>query len=230
MESKLRQSEEKFRLALDAAGALVYEVTPGGDVVTHGLERVTGYRPDEVPLTLDWWYSLIHPDDLPAHRDRVAPRSGWTLRAIYRIRRKDGAWIWVEATAQTFKDPSGAVTKRVGALVDITERKEAMDALRESEQRLRMLHALSSRLLSARVMNDALEDLLDCAINSCGASFGNVQLFNSKMQALEIVAQRGFRQPFLDHFRAVRVDRRLCVRASPPQWQTDHDRGRATRP
>ena len=38
MGSKLRQSEEKFRLALDAAGALVYEVTADGDIVAHGLE------------------------------------------------------------------------------------------------------------------------------------------------------------------------------------------------
>ncbi len=124
----------------DAAGALVYEVTPGGDIVAHGLERVTGYRADEVALTLDWWYSLVHPDDLPAHRDRIA-RFGRRLapaNATYRIRRKDGAWIWVEGTAQTFKDPSGAVTKRVGAAYGHHRNaKEAMDALRESEQRLR---------------------------------------------------------------------------------------------
>jgi PAS domain S-box-containing protein len=208
MEAKLRESEERCRLALDAAAALVYEIAPDGRILAHGLERVTGYQPDDVELTTDWWISLIHPDDLAAHLEAIDQHraTGATYRAVYRIRRKDGAWIWVESTGQVFRDESGAMVKMVGALIDITERKQAVDALRESEQRFRTLHALSGRLLAARVLNDALEDLLDCAIVACGASFGNVQLFNPQLQALEIAVYRGFRQPFLDHFRAVRVD------------------------
>jgi PAS domain S-box-containing protein len=208
MEAKLRHSEERCRLALDAAAALVYEIAPDGRILAHGLERVTGYQPDDVELTTDWWLSLIHPDDLVAHLEAFAQHcaTGAPYRAVYRICRKDGAWIWIESTGQVFKDESGAMAKMVGALVDITERKQAVDALRESEQRFRTLHALSGRLLAARVLNDALEDLLDCAIAACGASFGNVQLFNSQLQALEIAVHRGFLQPFLDHFRAVRID------------------------
>ncbi|WP_061502533.1 sensor histidine kinase [Ramlibacter tataouinensis] len=207
MDSNLRRSEERCRLALDAARALVYELMPDGSIAAHGLERVTGYRPEDLELTLDWWYSLIHPSDLALHRQRIARvmEAGGSYSATYRIRRKDGEWIWVEATAEVFKDgPDGAV-RVVGALVDITERQRATEALRESEQRLRSLHALSGRLLAARLLDEALEDLLDCAIQICHASFGNVQLFNTKVEALEIVAQRGFRRPFLDHFRAVHV-------------------------
>ena len=44
-----------------------------------------------------------------------------------------------------------------------------------------------------------------CALPIC-ADFGNIQLYNPQAGALEIVAQRGFRQDFLDHFRQVRVD------------------------
>src|SRR5262249_821325 len=52
----------------------------------------------------------------------------------------------------------------------------------------------------------ALDDTLENAIVTVGSDFGNIQLCNSQIGALEIVAQRGFRQDFLDYFRTVRVD------------------------
>jgi signal transduction histidine kinase len=68
------------------------------------------------------------------------------------------------------------------------------------------LHALSSRLLASDNLTAALDDLLENAILTCGADFGNIQLYNLQSQALEIVAQRGFEADFLHHFRKVRVD------------------------
>jgi PAS domain S-box-containing protein len=107
MEAVVRRSERRFRLALDAAAALVYEVDVGGNfAVTYGLERLTGYRPEDVSLTLDWWYSLIHPDDLPAHRAGVARHllEGGSEARVFRIRHKDGRWIWVESIGQVLKE------------------------------------------------------------------------------------------------------------------------------
>jgi signal transduction histidine kinase/DNA-binding response OmpR family regulator len=102
---------------------------------------------------------------------------------------------------------------RVGAHLQMARfRKEANTSLRQSEERLASelaattrLHALSSRLLSATDLPTALDDVLGNAIATCGADFGNIQLFNRQAGALEIVAQKGFREEFLDHFRTVRV-------------------------
>src|SRR5262249_32525730 len=95
----------------------------------------------------------------------------------------------------------------------ITERRHAEEALRESEGRLAAdleamtrLYDLGTRLLACDNLNAALDDVLEGAILSSGADFGNVQLYNPASAALEIVAQRGFRQDFLDYFRTVRVD------------------------
>ncbi|GAB2586869.1 hypothetical protein GCM10027034_19000 [Ramlibacter solisilvae] len=208
MESVMRRSEQRFRMALDAANALVYEADTAGKVITYGLERVTGYRPEEVPLNLKWWYSLIHPDDLPRHQEKVERHlaTGGSHTRTYRIRRNDEAWIWVEATAQVLRDASGNPMKVIGALVDITERKLATDAIHQSKQRFRTLHGLSGRLLAAQELTPALEDLLDCAMASCGAVYGLVQQLNPGMKTLEIVAHRGVEQAFLDQFRHVRAD------------------------
>jgi signal transduction histidine kinase/ActR/RegA family two-component response regulator len=95
----------------------------------------------------------------------------------------------------------------------ITERRRAEEALRESEARsaadleaMTRLYDLGTRLLGCDNLQAALDDVLQGAILASQADFGNVQLYNPQIGALEIVAQRGFRQDFLDYFRTVRVD------------------------
>ena len=71
------------------------------------------------------------------------------------------------------------------------------------------LHELSTRLLASTELQPLLDEVLDATIALQNADFGNVQLYNPESQALEIVAQRGFQQDFLDHFAA-------CTRKAPP--------------
>jgi PAS domain S-box-containing protein len=126
---------------------------------------------------------------------------------------KDGTERPIDDSAAPIKDAQGRVVGVVLVFRDSAERRRAEEALRDSEQRLAAeleamtrLHALSTRLLSANDLNTALDDVLENAIVTSGADFGNIQLYNAQIGALEIVAQRGFQQDFLDHFRTVRVD------------------------
>jgi signal transduction histidine kinase len=119
--------------------------------------------------------------------------------------------------ARPLLDEHGQVRGSVGACLDITARKRAEQALRLSEQRLveeleamTQLHALNTRLMAAEDLPTALDDLLESAIVTTGADFGNVQLYDPQTEALEIVAHRGFRQDFLDYFRMVRIDEGSC--------------------
>jgi PAS domain S-box-containing protein len=104
---------------------------------------------------------------------------------------------------------------------DVTERLRAEAALRRSEEHLAAeleattrLHALSTRLLNAASLHEALDDVVQEAMLMCRAELGNVQLYNPKNHALEIIAQRGLRDEFLEHFRTVRVDEgSACARA-----------------
>lgn len=209
-EAELRESEARFRLACDASRAMVFhlDLVHGGRITAHGLERVTGYSPEDGELTLDRWLALIHPDDLPGHRQTLATHieTGGPYSAAYRLRHKDGRWVWLETRSQVIKNAAGVAIAAVGTLVDITAQKQASDALVQSEQRLRALHALGNRLASARDLAGALQDVLDGAIAACGHRLGNIQLYHPQRRVLEIVAQRGFLPPFLEHFREVRVE------------------------
>jgi PAS domain S-box-containing protein len=120
---------------------------------------------------------------------------------------------WVNVVYTPTQDASGTPDGWVAVVLDITERRRMEEALAEGERRLAAeleattrLHALSTRLLLADDLKTALDDVLENAILTSGADFGNIQLYNPQLKALEIVAQRGFRQDFLDYFRTVRVD------------------------
>ena len=93
------------------------------------------------------------------------------------------------------------------------ELRDQLKELQASEERLASelaatarLHALSSRLLAAEDLIAALDDVLENAIATCGADFGNIQLYKPQTKTLEIIVERGFRHDFLDHFRMVRAD------------------------
>jgi DNA-binding response OmpR family regulator len=105
------------------------------------------------------------------------------------------------------------------ALAELHARDEQ---LRENQRHLsaevdstRRLHELVSRLLECNDLQTSLEEVLDAAIALLDADMGNVQLFDPQTRRLQIVAQRGFREDFLEHFRGVGADpSAVCARAA----------------
>jgi signal transduction histidine kinase len=128
---------------------------------------------------------------------------------------------WISAVYSPTLGQDGVPDGWVAVVIDLTERKRIEETLRASEDRLTAeldaisrLHALSTRLLAANDVPTALDDLLENAILTSRADLGHVQLYNPETKALEIVAQRSFRQDFLDYFRTVRrEDDSACAHA-----------------
>jgi PAS domain S-box-containing protein len=75
------------------------------------------------------------------------------------------------------------------------------------------LHELSTRLLTSTELQPLLEEVLEATIELLNADFGSIQLLNQQSKALEIVAQRGFKQDFIDHFSNVNEESAACGRA-----------------
>jgi hypothetical protein len=71
---------------------------------------------------------------------------------------------------------------------------------------VRLLDSMVAQLNSVRDLRSAVEVVLESAIRMHGADFGNVQLYDERTKSLTIYAQRGFKQPFLDHFASVSAD------------------------
>ncbi len=142
-EEALRESEERFRFVAEAANVLVYEADykSGKFFLARGLEELLGYKPEEVPLTYDWWIEQSHPDDMPRVQAtfdatiKSKEAKGYVLE--YRLRHKNGSYIIVKDTAKILRHEK--YIHIIGGVRDITERKQLQQKLEEYAKQLEML-------------------------------------------------------------------------------------------
>ena len=102
------------------------------------VKAMLGYTDEEFPDVLESWTSRLHPEDadrvftaLTAHIERRDPYD-----EEYRLLTKTGEYGWFRACGQAIWDETGRMTRMAGSLRDVTDRKHAEDALRQSEQLL----------------------------------------------------------------------------------------------
>ena len=141
---QLLESEERFRLAMAATndGLWDWDLPTGRVNYSPGYARMLGYQPEELRPHFDTWLNLMHPEDRDATLARQQNRLNHPghFEMEFRLRAKDGHYIWILSRGKTVThDDSGNPVRIVGTHVDLTERKNAELALRESENRYRHL-------------------------------------------------------------------------------------------
>jgi PAS domain S-box-containing protein len=124
---------------LAAARAATWVWDPEADAVTasESLNDLYGLLPGESLQHSGQGFRLVHPEDLERHRAIVetAAREGGSWHSEFRITRpRDGKVIWLEERALATRDPATGKVAMTGLVWEITERKEAEEALRASEQ------------------------------------------------------------------------------------------------
>lgn len=141
-EVALRQSIERFELAAAAVNCVIYDWNIHEDAVerTQGLTQVCGYTLAESEPTSQWWQERVHPDDRQRVDDQfmASLAAGSRYSVEYRVRRKDGRYVWVEDRGFAVREEDGRIVRVVGTTNDISERKQAEADLRESEERIRL--------------------------------------------------------------------------------------------
>ncbi|HUL83879.1 MAG TPA: PAS domain S-box protein, partial [Gammaproteobacteria bacterium] len=139
-ENALRESEQKYRTIVDTAHEGIL-ASNADSIITYANRRAAemlGYTPEEMVgrSSLDFIAPARH-EESKQLRDQF--RSGERRRGDFCVRHKSGADVWVSAAVSPLLDPAGAVSGLIYMNVDITERKRAEQALRESESRVRAL-------------------------------------------------------------------------------------------
>ncbi|UZK67757.1 PAS domain-containing hybrid sensor histidine kinase/response regulator [Sphingomonas sp. M1-B02] len=158
-EAALRETEQRYRLAAKATNDAIWD----WDLATNRVEWneavqvLFGYINDQVEPTAAWWIENIHPED----RERVSVAihqvidgAGDHWAAEYRFRRGDGTYADVFDRGHVFRDEAGPATRMIGAMLDLTERKHAENALRDLNETLEM--RVSERTADLVAAQDAL--------------------------------------------------------------------------
>ncbi|SRR5579883_159535 len=141
-EAVLRESEERARVALEAGrmGTWRYDLNSGAQQWDARQYALFGLEPSVTP-DRDLFLSLVHPDDLElvAFDAASLPPEGSFLDSEFRIVRPDGEIRWITAHALARYDEDGKPFEIIGVNWDVTDGKRAVEALRESEERLQIL-------------------------------------------------------------------------------------------
>lgn len=144
-EDALRRSEETFRLAMEATNDALWD----WNLITNKVYRnprhaiMLGYEPGELSDTHEEWTNRIHPDDnarVIQIVKEVLNGNKNPFEMEHRLRKKSGEYIWVLCRGKTVEfNEKGKPLRIVGTDIDITERKNTEEALRESENKYKAL-------------------------------------------------------------------------------------------
>ena len=151
-EDALSESEERFRLIAENSTDLISRHTPEGVYLyaSPACRHMLGYEPEE--LVAHSAFEFIHPDDLPKieqSRQRVV-KTPVVSRVTYRIRRKQGDYLWLESTSHFIPGKRSGETAEIQvASRDITDRKQAEEKVAASQKLLQDLTDSSQSLVYA---------------------------------------------------------------------------------
>jgi PAS domain S-box-containing protein len=137
VEEALEQSEERYRLALQATQEIMYDWDVPNDVFfwNPNLTGVLGYAPREM-ATLEDVVLKVHPEEAARVRREVevAVAYGEVFSSEYRLRRKSGDFAVLLNRGLILRSPDGNAVRMVGAISDLTSSKQLQDQLRQAQK------------------------------------------------------------------------------------------------
>lgn len=179
-ELALKQANERFELAATAVNCLIYDWDLQHNIVdrSRGVTNLLGYASDEVDSSPQWWWQHIHPEDFAQFdiselQTYLAQTDRYCVE--YRVRHRDGHYIWVEDRGLIVKDSAGQAVRVVGSTNDIGERKQAEADLRESEARLKRLIDLNLLGVEFWDADGTILDANDAFLNMVGYTREDLQ-------------------------------------------------------
>jgi len=150
-EAALRQSEERWQLAVQGSQDAIWDWDLTTDTVFYSArwKAVRDFEEQELTDSVNEWSNRIHPEDrarvLQAVESYLAKRVP-EFREEYRVQRKDGSYRWVLARGSAIWNDQGVAIRMAGSESDITERKQAEQALLEANTAVELAMEGISRL------------------------------------------------------------------------------------
>jgi PAS domain S-box-containing protein len=146
---ELKKTRERLELAMDAGEHGFWDWNLDTDDIYFSPRYYTmlGYEPGELPMKLQTWVNLMHPDD----QKTIVPEVGNYVKNTqayeveFRLKTKDGDWKWISGRGKSYeKDVDGIPHRAVGVHVDLTSRKQAEQEQKKLEDQLRQAQKMEA--------------------------------------------------------------------------------------
>jgi PAS domain S-box-containing protein len=143
-EEELKKTRQRLQHVLTSSPAVIYACNPAGDCATTfistNVKTELGHDSEDFVNDPHFWIDHIHPDDIQYVKDefsKLVDRGSHVLE--YRFQHKDGSYRWMRDELRLLFGENGKTVEVVGSWTDISEMKQAEEALRKSEQQFRDL-------------------------------------------------------------------------------------------
>jgi len=151
-EEALSASEERFSIAVKGTSDGLwdwFDVTQDAEWWSPRFYELLGYKDGEIEGSLSQFKTMLHPDDLDRTFEAFSKHfeENKPFDIEYRLKTKAGPYRWFHARGKSVRDGSDKPLRMAGSISDITDRKKSQEALRESEQRFRLIADSSPTLI-----------------------------------------------------------------------------------
>jgi two-component system cell cycle sensor histidine kinase/response regulator CckA len=172
-EEELRQARHRLEFTLQSANVGLWDWNLKTNEVLFSKEWKSqlGYLEHEVGNQAIDWKHRVHPDDLAQAMSKIEDamtRRNPEYQSEFRMKHKDGSWRWILSRGAVINDAAGVPVRMLGIHIDITERKEAEEALQASEFRYR---SFVDHATDALFLQNSAGRILDVNQQAC-ASLG----------------------------------------------------------
>ncbi|MCT7961592.1 PAS domain S-box protein [Laspinema sp. D1] len=204
-ELELRESEEKFRQLAENIREVFFILTHSGEMIyiSPAYEEIWGRSCQSLYQNPHDWVESVHPEDREYIGKRLIRQisEGIDFDEIYRIVQPTGAIRWIRARSFPIQNPSGESYRFVGIAEDITDRKQAEEAVHESESTLRSFFNSASMLMG--IVELYPDDILHLTDNLATAQFFGTTIEAMKNRfATEMGITKASLEMWLSHYRA----------------------------
>jgi diguanylate cyclase (GGDEF)-like protein/PAS domain S-box-containing protein len=196
-EEALRESNERFDMAVRATNDVIWD----WDLVTdeiwwnENFTKVFGHPREAADSSVKSWYEGIHPDDqgrVIAGVHRVIGAGGENWSDEYRFRRHDGSFLHVLDRGQVIRDDAGRAVRMIGAMADISSRKQAEERIHNQALRQRLIAEFGQQAFASSDVEDVLSRAVELVTVALKADYCNVLELDESGKQLLIKAASGW--------------------------------------
>ncbi len=174
---RIKESEQRYHRAVDGTndGIWDWNIKTGDDYFSPRWAEILGYDFSDLKPVVATFTNIIHPDDrdLVWHHVNTHLEFKTPFDMEFRMRKKDGEYIWVQSRGRASRDEFGQPTYMAGSIIDITDRRLYEDNLRVAKKEANQASKAKSEFLAS--MSHELRTPLNAVLG-----FGQMLLLNSE--------------------------------------------------